>query len=73
VPTTTRSTSAAATPARSSACCPARTARSEVAQSSGAYQRVVIPDTAAVFSMKSGKLSLNRSASVVFVSSIVGT
>jgi hypothetical protein len=67
-----RSTSSGFFPARSSACCDARSARSEADQSSGAYQRERMPLDASILSTNSGALPLNRARNASFVISIGG-
>src|ERR1051325_10624660 len=68
-----RSISSAVLPARSSACSAARSARSEVAQSSGAYQRERIPLEASILSTNSGAVAAKRWRSMSFVLSTGGT
>ena len=67
------STSSAATPPRLSAWRAARTARSDVAQSSGAYQRVLMPVVASILSMYSGAVFAKRARRTSLGTSVSGT
>ena len=73
VPRRMRSTSSGVFPAASSAFRAARTARSDVAQSGGAYQRVLIPLPASILSTNSGAVALKRALRASFDTSISGT
>src|SRR5450759_3680540 len=73
VPRRMRSTSSGVFPAASSAFRAARTARSDVAQSGGAYQRVFIPLPASILSTNSGAVALKRALRASFDTSISGT
>ena len=72
VPTMIRSTSSGFFPARFNACRAARTARSDVAQSSGAYQRERMPLAASILSTNSGATASNFARSMSLVTSISG-
>ncbi len=67
-----RSTSSGLRPARSSACRAAASARSEVLQSSGAYQRLRMPVPASILSTKSGAEAAKRLRSASLLISFGG-